>query len=51
VIPPTQAARLVTTAAMTALMLAERAEPALKPNQPTQRKTVPMTMCVTLCGR
>jgi hypothetical protein len=44
VIPPTQAAKLVTTAAMTARMLAARAEPALNPNHPTHRKTVPITM-------
>ena len=37
-IPPTQAAKLVTTAAMTARMLAARAEPALNPNHPTHKE-------------
>lgn len=43
VIPETLAARLVTMQALAALMLAARADPPLKPNQPNQRKAVPRT--------
>ncbi len=48
--PPTQAAKWVTMQADTGRRLAPSTEPPLKPNQPTQRKTVPIMTWVTLMG-
>jgi hypothetical protein len=42
---------LVTRQAMPARASAVSPEPPLKPNQPTHKKTVPNTTCVTLWGR
>ena len=47
---PAAAAVLVTTKALTALPSAERADPALKPNQPNQSRPAPSTTIGTLCG-
>ena len=40
----------VTAIAMPAVALAASAEPALKPNQPTQSRDAPITLKVRLCG-
>src|SRR4051812_44945582 len=44
------AARCVVTKALDARPLAARAEPALKPNQPTHSRAAPMTLRTTECG-
>ena len=44
------AAVLVTTKALAARPPADRAEPALKPNQPNQRRPAPRTVMGTSCG-
>jgi len=43
-------ARYVFMNASAAEPFASRAEPALKPNQPTQRSAAPIMVIVTLCG-
>src|SRR3989338_7190473 len=48
--PAAAAAVLVTTKALTARPLAARALPALKPNQPNQSSTAPMTTSGILPG-
>jgi hypothetical protein len=48
---PVQPARLVTRNAITARRLAPSADPALNPNHPNQRKTVPSMTLAILCGR
>src|SRR5436190_6920734 len=44
------AAKWVATKALVASPLAARALPALKPNQPTQRRPAPMVLMTRLCG-
>src|SRR5579875_903309 len=44
------AAKWVLTKAEVARLLAARAEPALKPNQPTQSRQAPMKLRTTECG-
>ena len=51
VIAPVHPARLVTRNAIAALRFAPRADPALKPNHPNQRKTVPSITLEMLWGR
>ena len=50
VIAATQVAKCVTRKALAAIPSACRPLPALKPNQPSHRKAVPMNTKVTLCG-
>jgi hypothetical protein len=49
--PPVHPARFVTKNAIVALRFAPRADPALKPNQPNQRKAVPSMTFEMLWGR
>src|SRR5687767_15773570 len=48
--PAAPAAIWVTAIAMPAVPLAATAEPALKPNQPTQSRPAPATLSTRLCG-
>ena len=50
-IPALAAAIWVTSIAIPALPFAATAEPALKPNQPTQSIEAPIIVSATLCGR
>ena len=48
--PPAAAAKCVAAKAQVANRLADKALPALKPNQPTQSMAAPRAVYVKLCG-